>query len=530
MAAPTYATDLTTINACDSNATPTAWTNLGTGSDATETDYFIHNGACVSKPFNITAGGLYTDYGSNIAFASGECYWLWAWFGAPNAMLAEASGGYQALVGSSAGNYELWNVMGSDTNPYGGWRCVPVDINNVSPDGTVGTPAGTYRIFGCYCNTSTGIGKGNPLGIDVIRRGRGELRIAAGDLANGYGTFAGAAAANDASTARWGLCQAQDGTYLIQGMLVLGYAAAVDFRDQNKVIIIANTKKVQSTFNRIEVRNASSRVDWTNINITALGTVSRGAFEMIDAADVNLDTCVFTDMDTFIFLSSASVLGCTFRRCNLVTASGADFSGSTVASSTVAADASALLWNVATDTDGKLDDMTFVRGTNSHHAIELGPNTPSSITLRGMTVSGFNASNGQTDSVIYNNSGKSITINVTGNSGTISYKNGTGASTSIVADQRTLTVEVRDEAGALITDSTEITIVRASDLTVLHHEEGSTDGNTSYTYAYSAGEETYINVVSSGLYVPKTVSPVYLINADQTVAIQLAPDRTFSNP
>jgi len=528
MAAPGYTTDLTVLNACDSNTTPVAWTNLGTGSDATETDYFIHNGACISKPFNITAGGLYATVGAT-TFNAGDHYWIWCWFGAPNAMLAEASGGYQALVGSSSTAYDLWNVMGSDTNPYGGWRCVPVDIVNVTRDARVGTPSGTYSVFGCYCNTSVGIGKGNPLGIDVIRKGRGELRINGGDITNGYATIAGAAAVNDnPTTGRYGLCQAQDGTYLIQGFMILGYTSAVDFRDSNKTLIIANTKKVLNTFNRIEVRQSGSRVDWTNINITALGTVSRGRFEMVDAADVNFDTCVFTDMDTFIFLSSASVIDCTFRRCNLITANGADLRGSVVASSTVAADASALLWNVATDTDGKLDNMTFVRGTNAHHAIELGPNTPTSITLRGVTVSGFNASNSQNDSVIYNNSGKSITINVTGNTGTISYKNGSGASTSIVSDQRTIFINVRNSAGALITDATEITLVRTSDTTVLHTEENVTDGSTSYTYAYSSNVACYVNVVSTGLYVPKTVDPVTLINADQTIDVYLDTDRIYS--
>jgi hypothetical protein len=74
MAAPSYTTDLTDIDLADSNAT---YTNLGTGADATETDYFIQGTGCVSKPFNITAGGILHNDGANLTFATGEVFWLW---------------------------------------------------------------------------------------------------------------------------------------------------------------------------------------------------------------------------------------------------------------------------------------------------------------------------------------------------------------------------------------------------------------------------------------------------------------------
>jgi len=445
MAAPSYTTDLTEINACDSNTTPTAWTNIGTGADATETDYFIHNGACISKPFNITAGGLYTDYGSNLTFASGECYWLWCWFGAPNALLAEASGGYRALVGSSAGNYELWNVMGSDTNPYGGWRCVPVDIVNVTRDGVTGAPTGNYRIFGCYCNTSVTIGKGNPLGIDVIRKGRGELRINGGEVAD-YATIAGAAAANDnATTARWGLCQAQDGTYLIQGLMILGYTSAVDFRDSNRALIVANTKKVQNTFNKIEVRNASSRVDWTNYNVTALGTVSRGNFEVVDNADVNLDTCVFTDMGTFIFLSASTILGSTFRRCNLVTTGGATFTGCTFDRTN---DATRAVTASSPANAALITDSTFVSG-GTKHGLEI-TGTAANMTLTNNTWTGYAGSDGSTgnEAVYVNIATGSMNLTISG--GTTPSVRTAGCAVTVVSGAVSATATVTTATGTPI--------------------------------------------------------------------------------
>lgn len=143
MAAPSYTTDLTTISACESNSTPLGFTNIGTGNDATETDYFIQGSACVSKPFNITVGGIYVDNTTGITISSGQCYWAWYYFSAPNALLAETLGGIQALIGSSSGNYNMWDVLGSDSYTYGGWKCIPIDPNNISADDIIGTPTGT---------------------------------------------------------------------------------------------------------------------------------------------------------------------------------------------------------------------------------------------------------------------------------------------------------------------------------------------------------------------------------------------------
>ena len=47
MAAPSYTTDLATISAADST---TNWTNIGTGALALETDFYVQNGACITKP------------------------------------------------------------------------------------------------------------------------------------------------------------------------------------------------------------------------------------------------------------------------------------------------------------------------------------------------------------------------------------------------------------------------------------------------------------------------------------------------
>lgn len=105
---------------------------------------------------------------------------------------------------------------------------------------------------------------------------------------------------------------------------------------------------------------------------------------------------------------------------------------------------SALFWNVNADPDGELDDMSLV-SAGTGHGYQFGPLTPASITLRGVSVSGYAGSDGSTgNETIFNDSGKELTINLVGTSGTFSIRNGTGATTIVVADPVTLTVNTID--------------------------------------------------------------------------------------
>lgn len=456
MTVASYSTDLTDVYA--GAGSTTNWSALGGGQAGlnAETDYFIQGTGMTSKnAFASATKGMIRD-NTTLTVTAGDCIFIWITHLTSNSLDTQTAGGLQVVLGSGTADYEQYYVAGSDTVIYDDrWLCIPVDprTGTVSSSNTTGTPT-DYSWQGVLAKMVGGPTKGAPLGVDAIRHGR-VFTVINGD-ATRYGRFDDAAQENDYNDVtngynRWGQFQESGGVYKMQGLFELGTTTVVDFRDSNRVIFVANTEFVASGFNGFEVNNASSRVDWTNITVQALGTVSRGYFLANDNADINLDTCTFVDMDTFDFLANTSALGCVFRRTNTITAPGSDLTGSTVDSSRVAADAAALVWDVATDPNGLLDDMTFVKGTNAHHAIEFGSNTPTSVTLDGWTVSGFNASNAQNDSVIYNTSGKAITVNVANNTGVISYKDsGVGSSTSIVANPVTTQVTVKTTGGTVI--------------------------------------------------------------------------------
>ena len=387
MVAASYASDLTDIVA--PAFTTTNWGAFGGGASGlnAETDYYIIDSTCLSK--NAWASdyrGMLFDNGATIAIPSGDAVYTWLTHQTINSVGTLAQGGLRVCMGNNdtENQFDEWNVSGSDLIIYDDrWLCAVVDPT-ITPDANNSASA-PYDFFGAGANLPAGgPTKGAPFAIGAIRYGR-EFQVINGD-GTGYGTFDGAAVYNDASTRRYGQFAESKGTYSLQGLFVMGTATAVDFRDTNRVIFIADTRKVTSTFNGFEVRNASSRVDWTNIAMQALGTVSRGYFEMVDNADVNIVNCTFDDMSTFTFLSNGSATGCTWRGCDQIDAGGANLTNGTVSGygdgAGGASDSSALIWNVATDPDGLLDGMEFTQGATATHAIEFGLTSPTTMTFR----------------------------------------------------------------------------------------------------------------------------------------------------
>jgi hypothetical protein len=523
MAAPVYATDLTDIIV--DMASTTGWTALGGGAGglvAPETDFYIQGSNCISKAgWSTAVKGMVYLAGAGVTVPTDGAVMMWIYYWAPNAMDTYAGGGMRMVIGSSAAAYYEHTVAGSDKLPFAGWFLGAVNPNTATPDFTVGTPTATEQSFGATIDVpAAGPSKGQPLGIDAIRYGRTTLTMTNGDLANGYATFAGAQAYGDAITRRWGQLSERDGAYFMSGFMSLGSSAtAVDFRDSNKILFIRDHTKVTAAFNRIEVLNAASNVDWDNIQITALGTNSPGTF-VHTAGAFDAINCQFTGMGTFTFLDASSAVNCTFRRCGQIIAPGADLHGSIIAESTVAANTSAVVWDVAQDPAGELDDMTFTKGTNAHHAIEFGVNSPTTITLNGQTFTGFSTSNNANDSVLHiKRTSGTVTINTSGVTGTISYR--TDGATVTIVNSTTLTLTG-------LKNPTEVRIFQAGTTTAIAGEENVTSG----TYTTGIDAATYpsvdISVIALGYQNLRLLG--ISTTTDRTIPIQQTIDRQYLNP
>jgi hypothetical protein len=442
MAITTDLVDLHTIETTPTSGEATGYAVGGTPS--VDTDYPVQGTQHLSATMTKTGlASIMVDNGAGITWTSGWSFLVWGTWLPAAACDTDTNGGLRVLVGSDLSNFRVWYVGGRDFGryPYGGWQNFAVDPEE-TPAATVGTPGTTYRWAGFAVSVATAVARGNPLGLDAVRYGRCEIRV------NGTETFASMATTNDASAARWGLFQEEAGSYRWKGLMTLGYSSTVSFTDSNKNIVIDNTRRVKAAFNRIEVRQSGSSVSWTGINIQALGTVSKGQFEAIDNATITLTGCSFTDMDTFVFQSNSTIIGTVFRRCGQITQGSATFNGGSLVTNSTAA--VALLAN---NIDNVSD--TEFRSSGTGHAIELtAAHAAGSYTLTNVDFTGYAGTDGSTgNEAIYNNSGGAVTINISGGN-TPSIRNGTGATTTIVAGSVTVTLTVTNVAGTAIQDAT----------------------------------------------------------------------------
>lgn len=511
MAAATYTTDLTTLSTADattSMAEPTGAT--AGGIPVAETDFFIQGAGCNSKTFNATAvGGIGYTAGAAVTIPTDGAVFVWAYFGAPNALTIKSSGGKQILLGESGAAYKKYYVSGSDTYTYGGWVCYPVSptitasaVQGTSPTGT------TVTMAGYAANVSNAVAKGNPFGLDAIRYGRGKITIAGGDLANGYGTFSACATSNNDIVAnRWGIFSLVDGAYKMQGLLEF---ALTDFRDSNKTIVIQNTEFVTAGFNGFEVTSASANVQWTGISVSSLGTVSKGRFTVTANGTVGITGCTFTDMDSFTFLSNSTVTDTVFRRCGIVTSTGATISLNTFTSASG-------VTAVTTNNPATIQDCNFI-SSGTGHGVTI--TTPGTYTFSGNIFTGYGSA-GTTNAAVYNNSGGAVTLNISGGGSVPTVRNGTSASTSVVAS-------INLTLSGLKTGS-EVRAYLGTDPATATAIDGTETSGTSFTFSHSVGGQAgYIQIFHVS-YQPIILNLTYS-GADSTIPIQQQIDRQYSNP
>jgi hypothetical protein len=536
--APSYTEDLTDVATGDEGSGWAEFTGNSYNAQGvpvyTDADYpYIQGSYSVSQTCTKTGmGSLGYNYGAGTGgHGTDGAYFVWQNFSSPPACDVYASGGLRIVVGNDLANFKAWYVGGRDKGryPYGGWQCNVVNTT-VSADDTAGTPTSTEQYIGSAVKVTTGISKGDPHQVDVMRFGRGSAIFEYGEVGN-YCTIAGFAAQNDNTSYRWGLIQVVPGGYLWKGRMALGTASnAVSFVDSNKIIFIDWTPKVTANFNTIDVVNASSSISMTGFQFVCLDTTtaSKGRWITTNNATVTLTSCTFTDMSTFAFDTNTTTSQCTWTRCGQITPAGADLSYALIDSSTAAADTGAVYWNVATDPNTKLDNSIFIKGTNAHHAIEFGTSAPTTINFTNMTFTGFNVSDGQNDSVLlFPDKGTDTTWTVahTGTSGTLSYKKARSGDTVNISSSVTITITVKDQGGNLL-DSVQTAIYKTSDRTQIMNEDTSSGIATeNYTGSTPVEVEVRCRKASSGATKYKNYSSIQTVGTTGlTMTVTLAED------
>lgn len=264
--------------------------------------------------------------------------------------------------------------------------------------------------------------------------------------------------------------------------------------------------------------STSATYDFSGLSVIGAGTITLGRAITITGLTINdystLDVTGLTLQESVIKRPPAT-------SDSLTTSAGTSLDNCTIDVSTVT---SGNRWCSVSD-PSIFTGCIFTGGGG--HAIRI--TTAGTYSFVGNTFTGFGA-DGTNGAAIYNDSGGLVTLNISGGGSVPTVRNGAGA-TTVVNNNVDITIEIRDQDGALITSACEVTVVRSSDTTTLFQEENVVTGSSVYSYNYVSDTTTYINVVNVASYVPKTVEPVVLSSSDQTVVVQLEAERgRYSNP
>lgn len=471
MTAASYSTNLVEIVGDTQTNSTTNWSALGGGAsglNAGETDVFLEQAQCMSKnAFASTRKGMIYDSGSDQGGSGTDgAYSFWVTHLTPNSLDTKAGAGIDVLIGSSSSAYRHFHVGGSDTIPFLGWVFAAVN-EGTTADETTGSPtAGVEQTFGVLFDLpSGGPTKGAPNLIDTVREGRHDIVITGGTTPDAAADFDGVLSNLETSTLRWGLMAQREpgGAFEQSGLIQFGTSgSAVRFTDSNKVIFLRDHDHVTSNFHTWEVNNASSEVNFTNLVVKALGTTSRGRWLTNANANLTWTTCQFIAMGTFNFDTNSTLDTCTFLQCLQITYDGADFMGSSILESEVAADEGALFVDetISTPTTlSNLNNMKFSKGTNAHHAIRFGTGVTADITLTGIDFSGFGTTDDTNDSTFrFDATSGSLNLNLvnctvagaTASSSNISIDDAAGIVVTLVIDPVTTKITVEDETGAFV--------------------------------------------------------------------------------
>lgn len=464
---------------------------IGGGAGAgTEPDIVYQGSNSISR--KVTAGGFYSDTGANRNLTTtGRSTWLVKIWLTNYGSLTTTGNVLEARLGSGTGAYYTY-VIGSPTVDYpsrGGWVIEAIDPNIASHrDATTGSPSLTaVSYFAAYAQCSTS--KSENLCLDAIDVGVG-LYMTGGDGADTDGVFSDFVTDDEGelTNGRFGYVFTQSGVIFAYGRLIIGASSssgtltttATGFTDSG-VSIIWPENRAAAGFSGLvlDIGNASTVISMSRCNFSSNGTSAGEDTRSIvlvtgNSGTADFDACNFSGVASVDFTDAVTATDCVFTNSGPVDAgSGAVMTGSTVSESTVATAAAALVWDVNLDPDGYLDDMTFVKGTGTNHALELGTTSPTTVTLVNHTYSGYNASNGQNDSTIFvARTAGTVTINVNGGD-TPTYRS--AGATVVVNNTVSYTLT------GLIADS-EVRILEAGTQTEVAGVESS---GTSFTYNYS---------------------------------------------
>jgi hypothetical protein len=443
MATPTLGTlNLEEISTAESVTNWTLW-------DTLDPELFKEGSNAITGTFRADLDEGYYDHGSAPYTAVNKHLRMWLNFAAYTFLDIEANGGMELMMYDGSVT-ERRTIFGSDTY-FGGWLNLVIDCNLF----TTLTLANVQR-WGCRFNRTAAPANKDNFWCDYIRYLDGIY--ATGGTSGDKITMAGIASQDADPTNGYGVVLTNEGVYFGYGKIQIGNGATTTYFEMEGAVLVYSDQDVASNFYEFTGDGSGCNIAINNSVLFSSGSAANTRF-VLDMSDTNITLSLTNSFirraAAITFASGQTVTGNTFVDCGQITHAGADMDDCAVEGYEGTADTAALIYNVNADPDGEMDRMSFTKGTASTHAIEFGSTCPTTMTLRNIDFSGYNASNGQTDSTLYFSStgAQNYTINLIGCSGNISYKTHASftGTVTLVVNPVTLQITVKDPDGNNLT-------------------------------------------------------------------------------
>jgi hypothetical protein len=274
----------------------------------------------------------------------------------------------------------------------------------------------------------------------------------------------------------------------------------------------------------IDIRSATfssaSKFHWKwHASSSTSATVLMEGCQVIGAGTVELKSGIPYNSITFSDYSTILASGVAFTDCiflkppvsstAITNNSTTIFNSCTINTTTITA---GIGWVTVTSPE-TITRCSFTGSGTTGHAIII--TTPGTYTFFGNIFTGYGIT-GSTSAAIYNDSGGLVTLNIAGGGGSPTYRNGTSATTSVVA-------------GATVTftglpTGTDVVILTAGTTTILQQVDA--EASSSYAWGYSGTHTVDVGFIKTG-YVPYYIRNLPLGSTDSSIPVSMTVDRNF---
>lgn len=485
---------------------------------AANTDIFIQGSQSVGRrQSNTTLSGYLLDTGLGIDLSATSVHvGFWVWHTHYSVLTALR---VRMASTTSSNDWDEHIVPLTEYPSLGGWIRVWVDISR-TPDATGGSALNeaSVQYFGVINSLPSVGGNAANLIMDAVDHTTGGLLLTG--TSGVFNDFVSADEGN--STNKYGVITTLSGIMYCRARLTLGSASSLAFTDSNFTLIFPQQNLVENTFMGLtcDLQNASTAITMTGGAISSPGTKKADFTVTGTSGTLSVDSCSFTALRSLTFTSKPTITNNSFINCGQIIAPGTTFTGNTITNYSGTSDTSAVVWDVATNPNGYLDNCVFNRGTGATHAIEFGTTSPTTLDLTGIEFNNYSASNNTASSAIHiKRTTGTVTVNISGGD-TPSYKTD-GATVSIVSSVTiTLTnlktnTEVRVYTNSGGNNGTEIAGVE----------------NSGTSFAFSASPSAVINIMINHInYLPADIWQFTVPSTNTSIPISQITDRQYSNP